>query len=99
MLDNFCHTLQEVIADTQIKQVVSTGLGDMLGFRMAPIVNFVLKHDKKMVPDYDLPGAIRFKDALTLGQLHKLPAIEITPHDIAFLQYTGGTPALPRGDC
>ncbi|MHB8911431.1 MAG: long-chain fatty acid--CoA ligase [Lysobacter sp.] len=97
VLDNFGHTVQEVIADTRIKQVVTTGLGDMLGFPKGAIVNFVLKHVKKMVPDYDLPGAIRFKDALTLGQMHTLPEIEITPHDIAFLQYTGGTTGVAKG--
>ena len=97
VLDNFGHTVQEVIADTQIKKVITTGLGDMLGFPKGAIVNFVLKHVKKMVPDYDLPGAIRFKDALTLGQMHALPQIEITPHDIAFLQYTGGTTGVAKG--
>ena len=97
VLDNFGRTVQEVIADTQIKQVVTTGLGDMLGFPKGAIVNFVLKHVKKMVPDYDLPGMIRFKDALTLGQLHTLPEIVITPDDIAFLQYTGGTTGVAKG--
>ncbi len=97
VLENFGDTVQEVIADTQIKQVITTGLGDMLSFPKGAIVNFVLKHVKKMVPAFDLPGAIRFKDALTLGQLHPLPAIEITPHDIAFLQYTGGTTGVAKG--
>ena len=97
VLDNFGQTVQEVLADTQIKQVITTGLGDMLGFPKGAIVNFLLKHVKKMVPDYDLAGAIRFKDALTLGQMHALPQIEITPHDIAFLQYTGGTTGVAKG--
>ena len=61
VLDNFGHTVQEVLADTQIKQVITTGLGDMLGFPKGAIVNFVLKYVKKMVPDYNIPGAIRFK--------------------------------------
>ena len=97
VLDNFAHTVQEVIADTQIKQVVTTGLGDMLGFPKGSIVNFVLKYIKKMVPDYDLPGAIRFRDALALGQRHALPEIDIEPSDIAFLQYTGGTTGVAKG--
>ena len=97
VLDNFGHTVQEVLADTQIKQVITTGLGDMLGFPKGAIVNFVLKHVKKMVPDYDLPGALRFKGTLTLGQRHTLPPIEITPDDIAFLQYTGGTTGIAKG--
>src|SRR5688572_25862337 len=97
VLDNFGHTVQEVLADTKIKQVITTGLGDMLPMPKGAIVNFVLKYVKKMVPDYSIPGAIRFKDALTLGQMHKLPEIEITPDDIAFLQYTGGTTGVAKG--
>ncbi len=96
VLDNFAHTVQEVIADTQVKQVVTTGLGDMLGLKGA-VVNFVLKYVKKMVPDYNLPGAIRFRDALALGQRHNLADVEISPQDIAFLQYTGGTTGVAKG--
>ena len=97
VLDNFGKTVQEVIADTPLKQVIATGLGDMLAFPKGAIVNFVLKHVKKMVPDYDIPGAIRFRDALILGQLQKLPQVAIDPEDIAFLQYTGGTTGVAKG--
>ncbi|WOS39012.1 long-chain fatty acid--CoA ligase [Xanthomonas rydalmerensis] len=97
VIDNFGTTVQEVLADTPIKQVITTGLGDMLGFPKGPLVNFVLKYVKKLVPDYDLPNAIRFRDALTLGRLHTLPPIDIAPNDIAFLQYTGGTTGVAKG--
>ena len=97
VLDNFGSTVQEVLADTQVKQVITTGLGDMLPFPKGAIVNFVLKHVKKMVPDYDIPGAIRFKDALTLGQMQNLPDVAIDASDIAFLQYTGGTTGVAKG--
>ena len=97
VLDNFAHTLQDVIADTQVRQVITTGLGDMLPFPKRAIVNFVLRHVKKMVPDFDLPGSIRFKDALTLGQMHTLPVIGIDPEDVGFLQYTGGTTGVSKG--
>jgi long-chain acyl-CoA synthetase len=97
VLDNFGKTVQEVIADTQVKQVITTGLGDMLPFPKSAIVNFVLKYVKKMIPEYDIPGAIRFKNTLTLGQMHTLPAVDITPQDIAFLQYTGGTTGVAKG--
>ncbi len=97
VLDNFGATVQEVLADTQVKQVITTGLGDMLPFPKGAIVNFVLKHVKKMVPDYDIPGAIRFKDALTLGQMQNLPDVAIDASDIAFLQYTGGTTGVAKG--
>jgi long-chain acyl-CoA synthetase len=97
VLDNFGHTVEEVLRDTQIKQVIATGLGDMLGFPKGGIVNFVLKHVKKMVPAYDIPNTIRFKDALGLGKKHTLPRIEIAPDDIGFLQYTGGTTGVAKG--
>lgn len=97
VLDNFGAVVQEVLADTQVKKVITTGLGDMLGFPKGAIVNFVLRHVKKMVPDYDIDGAIRFRDALTLGQMHSLPQITIDPQDLAFLQYTGGTTGVAKG--
>jgi long-chain acyl-CoA synthetase len=97
VLDNFGKTVQEVVKDTQVKQVITTGLGDMLGFPKGNIVNFVLKYVKKMVPDYDIPGAIRFRNTLTLGQMHTLPSVEIGHEDIAFLQYTGGTTGVAKG--
>lgn len=97
VIDNFGTTVQDVLADTPVKQVITTGLGDMLGFPKGPLVNFVLKYVKKLVPDYDIPNAIRFRDALTLGRLHTLPRIDIEPDDIAFLQYTGGTTGVAKG--
>jgi long-chain acyl-CoA synthetase len=97
VLDNFGKTVQDVVADTSVKQVITTGLGDMLPFPKGAIVNFVLKYVKKMVPEYDLPGAIRFKNALTLGQMHTLPQVDIGHEDIAFLQYTGGTTGVAKG--
>ncbi|MEO6365670.1 MAG: long-chain fatty acid--CoA ligase [Luteimonas sp.] len=97
VLDNFASVVQGVLADSQIRQVITTGLGDLLGFPKGPIVNFVLKHVKKMVPDYDIPGAIGFNDALKQARSHVLPDIVITPEDIAFLQYTGGTTGVAKG--
>jgi long-chain acyl-CoA synthetase len=96
-LDNFGKTVQEVLADTKIKQVIATGLGDLLPFPKGNIVNFVVKHLKKMVPDYHIPGAIRFRKTLELGQKHPLPNVDISPGDIAFLQYTGGTTGVSKG--
>jgi long-chain acyl-CoA synthetase len=97
VLDNFGHTVQEVAGETSVKQVITTGLGDMLGFPKGSIVNFVLRHVKKMVPDYDIAGATRFRDALVIGQLKTLPAVQIGSDDIAFLQYTGGTTGISKG--
>jgi long-chain acyl-CoA synthetase len=97
VLDNFAHTVQEVIGDTELRHVVTTGLGDMLDFPKRGIVNFVLRHIKKMVPDFDLPGSVRFRDALAAGADHALPPIVCAPEDIAFLQYTGGTTGVSKG--
>ena len=97
VLDNFGHTVQQVIAQTQIRQVIATGLGDLVGGAKGAIMNFVLKHVKKMVPRYELPGAIRFREALGLGQMQAPPAVTIESGDIAFLQYTGGTTGTAKG--
>ena len=97
VLDNFGHTVQEAIPGTRVRQAITTGLGDLVGFPKGAIVNFVLRHVKKMVPDYSLPGAIRFRDALVLGQRRELPTVSIDPDDIAFLQYTGGTTGVAKG--
>ncbi|KLJ02790.1 long-chain fatty acid--CoA ligase [Luteimonas sp. FCS-9] len=97
VMDNFGKTVQDVIADTRIKQVVTTGLGDLLGFPKGAIVNLVVKHVKKMVPDYTIHGAIRFRDALARGRRHTLPEVSIAHDDIAFLQYTGGTTGVAKG--
>jgi len=97
VVDNFGHTVQEVLADTPLKQVITTGLGDMLGFPKGAVVNFALKYLKKMVPEYDIPGAVRFRDALAAGKRATTPPVDIDPNDIAFLQYTGGTTGVAKG--
>jgi len=96
VVDNFGQTVQQAIEGTPVRQVITTGLGDLLGFK-GKIINFVLKYIKKMVPDYHLPGAIRFRDALAAGAKHTVPEVEISPEDIAFLQYTGGTTGVAKG--
>src|SRR5690606_21304196 len=97
VLDNFAHTVQQVLPDSSIEHVITTGLGDMLGFPKGAIVNFVLRNVKKMVPDYDIPSAVRFRDTLDKGAAHELPEVSISPEDIAFLQYTGGTTGVAKG--
>lgn len=96
VVDNFGDTVEQVIADTPVKHVITTGLGDLLGGK-GVIVNFVLKYIKKMVPNYHLKGAVRFRQALKLGSRHSLPKVEIDHDDIAFLQYTGGTTGVAKG--
>ena len=97
VLDNFGHVVQKVLADSKVEKVITTGLGDMLGFPKGAIVNFVVRHVKKMVPDYAIAGTIRFRDALKAGAAHAVPDVAIDREDIAFLQYTGGTTGVAKG--
>src|SRR5688572_7249569 len=97
VLDNFAHVLAEIVADTKVRHVVTTGLGDLLGFPKSALVNFVAKYVKKIVPDYDIPHAVRFNDALARGAKSPLPAVDVGFEDIAFLQYTGGTTGVAKG--
>ena len=97
VMDNFGDVAQEVLAQIPDVRAITTGLGDMLGFPKGAIINFVLRHIKKMVPDYDIPGAVRFRDTLTLGRMHPLPDVRNAAGDLAFLQYTGGTTGVSKG--
>ena len=97
ILANFAHVLAEVIANTDVKQAIVTEIGDLLPFWKAKVVNLVVRHIKKMVPHYSLPGAIGFNDALAAGERRKLEPIALTGEDLAFLQYTGGTTGLSKG--
>ena len=96
VLENFGHVLQEVRGRTPIKHVIVTSLGEMLGVK-GVIVNLVVRKVKKMVPPYDLPGAISFKQALAEGSSQKLVTPALNHNDIAFLQYTGGTTGVSKG--
>ncbi len=97
ILENFAHVLQEVIHETQVENVITTSLGELLGFPKKNIVNFVVKYVKKMVPSYNLPKAYSFSEAITLGQNGTFQNKEIDIQDIAFLQYTGGTTGVSKG--
>ena len=96
ILENMAHVLQEVLAKTPLKHVVVTSLGEMLGLK-GLIVNFVVRNVKKMVPAFELPNAIRFKDALAEGTGKALATPPLGHEDIAFLQYTGGTTGVSKG--
>jgi long-chain acyl-CoA synthetase len=96
VVENFAHTLAEVVAKTKVRQVIVTTIGEMLGFK-GLIVDFVLRYVKKMIPAYSLPGSIRLKDALSQGRGHSLNRLPLGHDDIAFLQYTGGTTGVAKG--
>lgn len=97
VVENFAATLQACYAAVPSKKVIVTGLGDMLGFPKRLIVNYVVRRVKKMVPAFELPGAVRFNDALAAGGKASYRAPDLKPADIAVLQYTGGTTGVSKG--
>ena len=96
ILENFAHVLQQVIAKTKVKHVVVAALGDLLGAK-GIVVNLVVRHMKKMVPAWEIAGALRFNAVLADGARLALDRGAIGHEDIAFLQYTGGTTGLSKG--
>lgn len=100
ILENFAHTLEKVLRDTSVKHICITQMGDMfhgqaLGLKSF-VVNCVVKHIKKMVPDYSLPTAVKYIKALELGSGHSYTPFERNHGDVAVLQYTGGTTGVPK---
>src|SRR5437016_8676689 len=96
IVENFAHTLQEVVARTRVRNVIVTSIGELLGFK-GFIVDFVLRHVKKMIPPHTIAGAIRLSDALAEGRNRALERVLLGHDDIAFLQYTGGTTGVAKG--
>ncbi|MEY2873224.1 MAG: hypothetical protein RLZZ373_595 [Pseudomonadota bacterium] len=97
ILENFAHTLQQVRASVPVKTVVLASMGELLSFPKSTVVDFVVRRVKKLVPAYELPGAVRFKDALARGRAMTLRPATVGPDDIAVLQYTGGTTGVSKG--
>ena len=97
ILENFASVLSEVIHETSIEKVILTKMGDMLSFPKNHIVNFVVKHIKKLVPPYEYSDSSSFLEILSKNKNSQLEKIDIDIEDIAFLQYTGGTTGLSKG--
>lgn len=97
IMENFCHTLADVIDDTPVQHVITTQLGDLLKFPKSIIVNLVVKYVKKMVPPFKLKNRIQFKTALSEGADLEFTQVQCGHEDIAFLQYTGGTTGVAKG--
>ncbi|MBD8629757.1 long-chain-fatty-acid--CoA ligase [Oxalobacteraceae sp. CFBP 8755] len=97
VLENFAHTLEQVLGQTQVKHVILATMGDLLGGLKGTLVNLVVRKVKKMVPAYSLPGAVAFNKVLADGARETLGQVAIGHDDIAFLQYTGGTTGVSKG--
>ncbi|MCE4555404.1 long-chain-fatty-acid--CoA ligase [Pelomonas cellulosilytica] len=97
IIENFASVLQQVLAHVPTKHIILASMGDMLGFVKGAIVNYVVRNVRKMVPAFDLPGAVRFNDALAKGRGLTYTAPRLGPDDIAVLQYTGGTTGVSKG--
>ena len=97
ILENFAHTLEQVLGRSPVKHIVVASMGEMLGGAKGMLVNFVVRNVKKMVPPFSLPNAVRFKDALSQGGKMRLTPVDLQPTDAAFLQYTGGTTGVSKG--
>jgi long-chain acyl-CoA synthetase len=97
IIENFATTLDKVIANTPVKHVVVAAMGDLLGGLKGTLVNFVVRRVKKMVPEFSLPGSLRFNAAVAQGSGMTLKAVPRTRDDVAFLQYTGGTTGVSKG--
>lgn len=97
VVENFAHTFARIREQTAIRHVIVTSLGELLGFPKGLLVNFVVRHVRKMVPAWQLPGAVPFRRALARGARHRLQPCSLGHEDVAFLQYTGGTTGLAKG--
>ena len=97
IIENFATTLQQVLDAVPTKKIVLASMGDMLGLVKGAFVNYVVRSVKKMVPAFQLPGAVRFNDAIALGRRATFKPVAVGPEDIAVLQYTGGTTGVSKG--
>ncbi|MGE8470214.1 MAG: AMP-binding protein [Paraburkholderia hospita] len=100
VFENFAKTVEDSLPGTRVQNVIVTGLGDLLkdGLNLkGKLINFILRHVKKLVPAYNLPQAVPLLDALATGSKRTLAPVQISPTDLAFLQYTGGTTGVAKG--
>lgn len=96
IVENFASNLQQILGDTNIKTIITTSIGELLGFK-GNIVNFVVRNVKKMVPKYELPNIVKFKDAINQGKKFTLKEFNNDHNSVILHQYTGGTTGVSKG--
>ncbi len=97
VLENFASVLAQVMAAVPTKTVVLASMGDMLGLAKSMLVNYVVRKVKKLVPAFEIAGAVRFNDALAAGRGKTFRPVQVGADDSAVLQYTGGTTGVSKG--
>ena len=97
VVENFASVVESVLEDSPLQHVITTAVGDLLNFPKSHLVNFVLRHVKKKVPQWSIPGAVPFLKVLEQGKSRPLKPVTIGSEDLAFLQYTGGTTGVAKG--
>ena len=95
--ENFASNLENILGDTQIKTVILTSIGEMLGFPKGMITDFVVRNVKKMVPAFNIPNTVKFKDAVKEGKKFTIKEFSSSPEDTILHQYTGGTTGVAKG--
>ncbi len=96
-LANFASVLEQALPETNVKHIIVTEVGDALGGLKSHIVNFVVKYVKKMVPAWNIPNAVSYREVMAKAKQQKFDPVIISPDDIAYLQYTGGTTGIAKG--
>ncbi len=97
VLENFAHVVEDVLPRTQVRRVLVTAVGDWLRFPKSWIVNYVVRHKRKQVPPWRIPGALDLRAAVREGRRLELDPVDLSHDDVAFLQYTGGTTGVAKG--
>ncbi len=97
VLENFAHTLEQVLADCPLEHIIVTRVGDLLPAPRRQLVNFAVRHVRRLVPRWHIRGTVTFAQALARGGRLRLQPVELGPDDLAFLQYTGGTTGFAKG--